>query len=92
MLVMTTKWGGLEKARMLYYSPDRVHFYEILGDRPEDYSQDATYGRVFGVNSQGKILAGVWDDTEANPLSEWDGRPSTWLDEMLKNAGFPHAF
>lgn len=38
MLVMTTKWGGLEKARMLYYSPDRVYFYEILGDRPEDYS------------------------------------------------------
>lgn len=92
MVVTTTKWGGPDKARMLYYSPDRIHFYDIVGDRPAGFSEDTTYGRVFGANSQGKILAGVWDDTEASPLSDWDGLPSVWLDEMVRNAGFPDAF
>lgn len=92
MLVTTTKWGGPEKARMLYYSPDLIHFYEIMGDRPAGFSEDTTYGRVFGVNNQGKILAGVWDDNDENPLSKWDGLPSAWLDEMVRKAGFPDAF
>ncbi|WP_391116726.1 hypothetical protein [Psychrobacillus sp. L3] len=95
MVATLMRWGGTEKSNMLYYSPDRVNFHAILGTIPDGWSDATMYWRIFAPNSKGKILAGVWDDKRDETgvkFSAWGAESSVWIDDMIKNAGFPNAF
>ena len=91
--VTNSKWPNIttEVAHTIYYAPDGVNFTRITGDIPAGANNETKYEKVFGVNSQGKVLSGVWVDGQPG-WEEWDGLPSVWLDDIIRNAGFPNAF
>lgn len=92
LVAFQTRFWGAEQARVMYYSPNLVDFHRIVGDVP-DYLEDyeTLYYKIWRVNNGGKLLAGVYLNT-VMPLGEWDGLPSVWVDDIIKNAGFPNAF
>lgn len=91
MVAYITKWGGVKKASTLYYSQDLETFHEIEGVLPPELDyHDTLYYNQWRVNSKGKLLAGVLAEN-VTLLSDWDKTPSIWIDEVIKNAGFPNA-
>lgn len=91
MVAFITRWGGNKKASTLYYSEDLNTFHEIEGVLPPelDYHQTIYY-KQWAINDEGKLLAGVFAPGVVE-LSDWDGTPSVWIDEIIKKAGFPDA-
>lgn len=92
MVALMSKFGGDSSARIIYYSPDGVNFYEVTGKVPAnlDYS-GATYYNSWPPNSQGKVLSGIFCDNVVN-IHDWDKKPSVWIDDLIKKAGFLDAF
>ena len=74
--------------RRMYYSKDRVNFTDFIGDK--ETSSNGIYYGFNGVNAEGKIICGYWNDNLT--LDNWNKLPSVSLDEMVKKAGFPMAF
>ena len=72
----------------MYYSKDRVNFTDFIADKKTGSS--GIYYMFNGVNSDGAIIAGYWQDSIA--LDQWNKLPSVSLEEMVKRAGFPMAF
>lgn len=92
LVAFQTRFGGPEQARVMYYSPDLVNFYRIVGDVPDYLDHHETlYYKMWRVNNGGKLLAGVYLN-RVMPLGDWGGLPSVWVDDSIKNAGFPDAF
>lgn len=77
-------------ARDFYYSPDGVNFTMIHGEVPSQYAHldHAQFQTYWGINSKGKILAGVWVDN----ITHWGRTPSVFVDDFIRKAGFPDAF
>lgn len=74
--------------RRMYYSKDRINFTDFIGDK--ETSSNGIYYGFNGVNADGKIICGYWNDNLT--LDNWNKLPSVSLDEMVKKAGFPMAF
>lgn len=97
MLVLQIGYGlsaytGDKRPRYMYYSEDRVKFHKIEGRVPGQVDYDrAWYYSTWAPNATGKILSGVFA-LEYSDLNDWDLKPSIFLDDMLRDAGFPDAF
>lgn len=92
MLLLTTNAGHPYQLKYIYYSPDGKSFYPINVYFPKALNPDypSIYYGTFGVNSSGKVLAGIRN--QSLKLSEWCGLPCIWLDDLVREAGFPNAF
>lgn len=91
MVVFLTNWGGSKRASTLFYSPDLINFYEIQGVLPTELDyHDTIYYSHWAVNSNGKLLSGIYAK-DVMPLSEWERMPSVWIDDIIKRQGFPDA-
>lgn len=88
-----TAWGGTEQPRVFYYAPDGINFKRIVGTMPYAFDQvnDAQYQAYWGINANGKVLAGVQSLATQN-IRDWDRKPSVFIDDILKDNGFPNAF
>lgn len=82
-------FGVSVDSRRLFYSPDRVKFYDFIGDNPGGYAETIYYGFT-GVNGDGKIISGLWSGPVN--LASWNKLPCVYLDQMVKRFGFPNAF
>ncbi|WP_341323344.1 hypothetical protein NSQ62_07690 [Solibacillus sp. FSL H8-0523] len=83
--------GGTEDARNIWYSPDRVTFHKILTNPDATWSTQTCYYGIRGPNSDGRVLAGV-ANSDSGTIATWDLKPSVFLDEFVRKAGFPNAF
>lgn len=92
MIVYLSIWGGTsETCRRIYYSTDRVNFEYVTGTVPSYYPyEDTHYYGVYGLNTQKKILSGLYS-RDNDPLADWDKVPSIWLDDIVRSK-FPNAF
>jgi hypothetical protein len=91
MLVLISKWGGTTLARTMYYSTDLINFHTVIGEMPEEVdAYDTCYFGFWKPNSNGKILSSMIAASE--DAVNFDMKPSVWLDDMLKRAGYPDAF
>ncbi len=90
--ILATVWSGPSNiATNLYYAPDGVNFVKIKGEIPPGYDKkEAFYLGFWGVNNEGKILSGILSNQD--DLKNWQFTPSIWLDEVLKDNGYPNAF
>lgn len=82
-----------QEVRKIYYSPTgTAPFTAIQGDLPSGYNySDTMYYGIFDTNAQGKILTGLWSGAHEN-LSSWDKVPSFFIDDVIRENGFPNAF
>lgn len=92
MLITTTNSGHFYQPKHIYYSPDGVSFYPINMYIPTALNNGfpSIYYWTFGVNNNGKILAGIRN--QSLKLSQWNNLPGIWLDDLVRHAGFPEAF
>lgn len=73
----------------IYYSENRRDFKMIHTDNITNTNGQIYYG-FYGVNSDGRILSGVWAGNV--DLDAWNKLPSVDLAYIVKKAGFPNAF
>lgn len=93
ILAFQTNWGGTDSPRVMYYAPDGITFNRIVGAMPPSFYNNggAQYQAPWPINAKGKILAGIQDIT-ALPIRDWDRKPSIFIDDIIREYGFPNAF
>ena len=91
--IFQTAWNGTERPRIFYYAPDGVNFTRINGSMPYRFENvnDAQYQTYWGINSQGKVLAGIQSISQQS-IGNWDRKPSIFIDDILRENGYPNAF
>ncbi len=91
--IFQTAWGGSELPRTFYYAPDGENFVRILGEMPFRFNDvnDSQYQTYWPINSNGKILAGIQSLSQQN-IRDWDRKPSIFIDDIIRENGFPNAF
>lgn len=75
----------------IYYSPDMVKWYTILGDMPPGYTKKSVYIHGYPPDSEGRVLMNILLDY-AHPSSSAGSAGAVWLNEIIANHGFPDAF
>lgn len=90
-IVTQSYFGGNEDARYVWYSPDRVTFHKVLTNPDIPWGPTTCYYGIRGPNREGKVMAGI-ANSETGTLSTWNLTPSVFLDDLVRNAGFPDAF
>ena len=95
LIVLQTFYGGTDPTYNFYYSPDRVNFHYINGRYLDGYTYETTYYSVRRPNSDGRVLAGIAGkniNSSLTDIEEWSLVPSVFLDDFIKEQGFPNAF
>ncbi len=85
IIAVQAPYGGDDDSRNLYYSPDRKTWYRIENTIPEGYSMIAFLADMSTDN---------WGRVRATPqnMSPHKVLPAIFLDEIVREAGFPDAF
>lgn len=90
--IMTTT-GGSKNPCNIYYSTDQKTFAEIEVPIPRDlleYGYSIFYN-TWGINEDGYLLTGIRTRGKT-PLSQWDTLPCIWLNDIIRDSGYPRAF
>lgn len=91
MIVTQSYWGGSDARTNIWYSPDRVNFTKLTTQFPAAHlNQFNYYDRVL-VTSQNRVSLAINDVTEAN-MHLWTLKPRVFVDQYVRDAGFPNAF
>ncbi len=90
-IVTQSYYGGSEDARYVWYSPDGVTFTKVFTHPDVPWSKQTCYYGIRGPNSDGKVMAGV-ANADFGSVADWNLTPSVFLDELIREAGFPNAF
>ena len=93
IVAFQTREGGAEMPRTMYYAPDGINFVRIVGSMPYifDSGANSQYQNYWPINSNGKILAGIQNQDTQNIIL-WDKTPSVFVDDFIRENGFPNAF
>ncbi|WP_107995766.1 hypothetical protein [Trichococcus paludicola] len=93
IVAFQTRDGGAEMPRTMYYTPDGINFVRIVGSMPYifDSGANSQYQNYWPINSNGKILAGI-QNQDAQNIILWDKTPSVFIDDFIRENGFPNAF
>src|SRR5690606_26164452 len=91
MVVIQSWWGGSNPTSNFYYSPDRVNFYQISSTFPSEYLHQYNFYDSPRVTSENRMSFGI-NDRHENEMHLWELRPRVFVDEIVRNAGFPNAF
>ncbi len=92
MIVIQSLAGGSDDPKKFLYSPDRINFYPITGTFPPSHSYSpACYYALRGPTSQGKVSVGVYNYT-LTTMENWPLNPRLFLDDFIREQGFPNAF
>lgn len=91
-IVTQSFYGGNEDSRYVWYSPDRVNFYKVMTNPDAAWSVQTCYYGIRGPDNNGRVIAGVANSEVGGTIATWDLTPSVFLDELIREAGFPDAF
>lgn len=90
--VTQSRWFGSDIGYVIHYSPDEgATWVRIITETPPGGSADTIFIHTYGANSRGKVLTAARLDYKQR-MGQFNFKPSVWLDDIVKNNGFPNAF
>lgn len=73
-------------SRSVFYTPDRKNFYQIFIPPQMAYGY-TTFSGIMDVTDNGHLIVAAHRDN----TTTWNKLPSLFLDDYIRNAGFPNA-